>query len=119
PVKLSTLKLLSERLIAIHSQHATLEINKESFQLLTIDGVADNDQLLSDFQHTFNSYKKASESLSRLENEIALLKSESDYHQFLFNELAEADLQAGEQELLEEELNKLTHAEEIKRNLVA
>ena len=119
PVKLSTLKLLSERLIAIHSQHATLEINKESFQLLTIDGVADNDQLLSDFQHTFNSYKKANESLSRLENEIALLKSESDYHQFLFNELAEADLQAGEQELLEEELNKLTHAEEIKRNLVA
>jgi len=119
PVKLSTLKLLSERLIAIHSQHATLEINKESFQLLTIDGVAGNDQLLSDFQHSFGSYKKASESLTRLEIEISTLKSESDYNQFLFNELSEADLQVGEQNLLEEELNKLTHAEEIKRNLIA
>src|SRR5690606_5767168 len=112
PVKLSTLKLLSERLIAIHSQHATLEINKESFQLLTIDGVADNDQLLSDFQQTFLSYKKANESLARLEKEISLLKSETDYHQFLFNELVEADLKAEEQQLLEEELNKLSHAED-------
>src|SRR5690606_35914015 len=117
PVKLTLLKSLSERLIAIHSQHATLEINKESFQLLTIDGVADNEVLLAEYRSTFNAYNKASASYLKLEQETRKLKSETDYHQFLFDELQEANLQIGEQEQLEEELNKLTHAEEIKRNL--
>ncbi len=34
PVTLQTLKVLGEKLIDIHSQHATLQINTESFQLL-------------------------------------------------------------------------------------
>src|SRR5690606_36846592 len=107
----------SERLIAIHSQHATLEINKESFQLLTIDGVAENGQLLTQFHKTFTDFNKAKESYNKLVKESAQLKSETDYHQFLFDELQEANLQADEQKLLEEELNRLSHAEEIKRSL--
>lgn len=117
PVKLTLLKSLSERLIAIHSQHATLEINKESFQLLTVDGVAENENLLAEYRNTFNAYNKSSASYYKLERETRKLKSETDYHQFLFDELQAANLQAGEQEQLEEELNKLTHAEEIKLNL--
>jgi len=117
PVKLSLLKALSERLIAIHSQHATLEINKESFQLLTIDGVAENGDLISQFHKTFADFNKAKESYNRLVKESAQLKSEADYHQFLFEELESANLQPDEQKLLEEELNKLSHAEEIKRSL--
>jgi len=117
PVKLTLLKSLSERLIAIHSQHATLEINKESFQLLTIDGVADNSTSLSQYQHTYTGWHKAREAYLKLEREAAQLKSETDYHQFLFDELQEANLETGEQERLEEELNKLNHAEEIKRSL--
>jgi len=117
PVRLTLLKSLSEQLIAIHSQHATLEINKESFQLLTIDSAANNSQLLTNFRKTFNNFNKANDSYLILEKEAAQLKSETDYHQFLFNELQEANLQIGEQRLLEEELNKLNHAEEIKRSL--
>lgn len=117
PVKLSLLKSISERLIAIHSQHATLEINKESFQLLTIDGVAGNDDLLAKFHKTFTDFNKSKESYNRLVKESAQLKSETDYHQFLFDELQEANLQPDEQKLLEEELNRLSHAEEIKRSL--
>ncbi|TCK83343.1 DNA repair protein RecN [Albibacterium bauzanense] len=117
PVKLSLLKSISELLIAIHSQHATLEINKESFQLLTIDGVAENSDLLARFHKTFTSFNKAKESYNRLVKESAQLKSETDYHQFLFDELLEANLEPDEQKLLEEEVNKLSHAEEIKRSL--
>ena len=39
PVNLAILKQLGERLIDIHSQHATLEINNEDFQLLVVDTV--------------------------------------------------------------------------------
>ncbi|VTQ00847.1 hypothetical protein [Sphingobacterium daejeonense] len=42
PVTLQTLKVLGEKLIDIHSQHATLQINTESFQLLVLDTVAQN-----------------------------------------------------------------------------
>src|SRR5690606_33498034 len=117
PVKLSLLKTISERLIAIHSQHATLEINKESFQLLTIDGVAENNDLLTHFHKTFTDFNKAKDSYNNLVKESAQLQSETDYHQFLFDELQEVGLQPDEQKLLEEELNKLSHAEEIKRSL--
>jgi len=40
-----------------------------------------------------------------------------DYYLFQFNELNEADLKAGEQEKLEQELQTLNNAEEIKSNL--
>src|ERR1700679_1004726 len=40
PVVLPTLKALGEKLIDIHSQHATLEINDPEFQLLVVDAVA-------------------------------------------------------------------------------
>src|SRR5690606_26259133 len=40
PVTLNTLKLLGEQLIDIHSQHATLQLNTERFQLMILDSVA-------------------------------------------------------------------------------
>ena len=117
PVSLTVLKALGERLIAIHSQHAVLEINKESFQILTLDSLADNTTLLSNFQEHYSNFKKHSSALDALETKSAKIKAEVDYHQFLFSELQSAELDAQEQALLEEELNKLNHAEEIKRNL--
>jgi DNA repair protein RecN (Recombination protein N) len=46
-------------------------------------------------------------------------RSKQDYEQFLFNELEQAGLKEGEQEHLEQELEKLTHAESIKRGLLS
>ncbi len=45
PVNLPALKALGEKLIDIHSQHATLEINDPEFQLLVVDAVAKHDNL--------------------------------------------------------------------------
>ncbi len=117
PVNLAVMKSLAEQLIAIHSQHAILEINKESFQLLTLDSIAKNEQLLKQFQNHFRQYKLVVADLDKLSMAATKLQSEADYHQFLFDELSAANLADGEQELLESELNKLNHAEEIKRDL--
>jgi len=94
PVTLTILKSLSEHLVAIHSQHATLEINKESFQLLPIDSVANNGDILGDFQKLFRTYNKANADYLDLEKQTTQLKTETDYHQFLFDELQAANLQA-------------------------
>lgn len=117
PVKLSQLKTLSERLIAIHSQHALIEINKESFQLLTIDSVAENKVLRKQVADQYRRFQQINAEFDELQRETARQKTETDYHQFLFQELEEAQLKAGEQQQLEEETNRLQHAEEIKLSL--
>jgi len=117
PVNLALIKALAERLIAIHSQHAVLEINKESFQLLTLDSAANNDELAKEFHSRFKRYRAISKDLEDLIIEADKLRTDADYYQFLFDELSEANLDEDEQVKLEEELNKLNHAEEIKRCL--
>ena len=56
--------------------------------------------------------------LVRLEAESEKIKKEADYNHFLFEELKEANLHAEEQELGEEELATLEHAEEITSKLL-
>jgi DNA repair protein RecN (Recombination protein N) len=117
PVNLNALKQLGEKLIDIHSQHATLEINDPEFQLLVVDAVAKHPDLLNEYQTKFRAYKKATTKLHELIEESEKAKADLDYFQFQFDELEKASLNAEEQELLEKELYALNNAEEIKRNL--
>jgi DNA repair protein RecN (Recombination protein N) len=118
PVNLNALKALGEKLIDIHSQHATLEINDPEFQLLVVDAVAKHDDLLNSYRAKFRSYKKSTSKLQQLIEESDKAKADLDYYQFQFDELEKANLAEGEQEQLEQEFNELSHAEEIKRNLL-
>jgi DNA repair protein RecN (Recombination protein N) len=118
PVNLNTLRELGEMLIDIHSQHATREINDPKFQLLIVDGVAKHDALLDDYNSTYKAHKKAVAKLAQLISESDKAKADLDYHQFQFDELEKANLDADEQESLEQELFALNNAEEIKRNLL-
>lgn len=118
PVNLNILKALGERLIEIHSQHATLEINNPQFQLLVVDSVAKHGELLYTYQARFKTYKKLSAQLKQLVEEGDKAKADLDYYQFQFDELEKAALDADEQEHLEQELYALNNADEIKRNLL-
>ncbi|MDA9555783.1 DNA repair protein RecN, partial [Pelobium sp.] len=119
PVNLSTLKALGEQLIDVHSQHATLEINNANFQLLVVDVMAEHQSLLNDYKAQYQTYKKHQRKLKTLQEEAEKAKADQDYYQFLFDELDSAAIIADEQLALENELNSLTHAEEIKKNLLA
>jgi DNA repair protein RecN (Recombination protein N) len=118
PVNLNSLKALGEKLIDIHSQHATLEINDPEFQLLVVDAVAKHDDLLSEYREKFRAYKKSIAKLQQLIEESDKAKADLDYYQFQYDELEKAALSADEQELLEQELYALNNAGEIKRNLL-
>jgi DNA repair protein RecN (Recombination protein N) len=56
PVNLTYLNILAKRLIDIHSQHATYEINDPEFQLLVVDGVAGHPNCW-DYQTKYRAYK--------------------------------------------------------------
>ncbi|MFF5384345.1 DNA repair protein RecN [Pedobacter suwonensis] len=118
PVNLSILKQIGEKLIDIHSQHATQEINDTDFQLLIVDALANHKSLLTDYRRGFKKLKHDSSLLKKLVAEADEARNKQDYEQFLFNELEQAKLQDGEQEDLELELERLNHAETIKRALL-
>ncbi|TSD64114.1 DNA repair protein RecN [Inquilinus sp. KBS0705] len=118
PVNLTQIKNLGERLIDIHSQHATYEINDPAFQLLVVDGVAGHQELLSNYQTKYSIYRKALTQLQQLIEQNDKAKADLDYYQFQFDELEKAGIAPDEQDLLEKELYTLNNAEEIKRNLL-
>lgn len=117
PVNLTQIKNLGERLIDIHSQHATREINDPEFQLLVVDGVAGHHDLLADYQTKYKTYRKSLTQLQQLIEQNDKAKADLDYYQFQYDELEKAAIASDEQELLEKELATLNNAEEIKRNL--
>ncbi len=118
PVNLQVLKALGEKLIDIHSQHATLQINTPAFQLLVLDSVAGNREIKRKYTAVYTEWRDVVARLNDLKEAADKANAEKDYHQFLFNELEEAQLETGEQQALEDEQQQLEHAEEIKRGLL-
>src|SRR5690606_33386434 len=66
PVTLQVLRTLAEKLIDIHSQHATLQLNTSSFQLFVLDSVAQNQAIRQAYTQQFHAYKKTLARLSAL-----------------------------------------------------
>jgi len=118
PVTLAVMKQVGEKLIDIHSQHATSEVNDPGFQLSVVDTLSDHMPLLTDYRQKFKTYKKHLQHLINMQTSADEARSKQDYEQFLFNELENANLNADEQASLEMELEALNHAESIKRGLV-
>jgi len=118
PVNLSLLKELGTKLIDIHSQHETLNLSEMAFQLNVIDGYAKHAEILENYKTTFADYKKLFTKVKELKELANQSKADLDYFQFQFNQIDEAKLSDDEQQTLENELQLLSHAEEIKRNLV-
>ncbi|UIR56598.1 DNA repair protein RecN [Sphingobacterium sp. SRCM116780] len=119
PVTLAILKSLGEKLIDIHSQHATLQINTEEFQFLVVDNVAKASSLKENYLISFLSYRKVKSELKKIKELAKQAHAEADFNQFQFDELHQAQLLPDEQKELEAEQQQLENAEEIKRGLVA
>ena len=117
PVNLATMRELGEQLIDIHSQHQNLLLNKEDFQLSVVDIIARDRQQLADYQGVFADYRKAEKELANLKELIERNRENEDFLRFQQKELADANLQPGEQETLEQTAETMSHAEDIKRVL--
>lgn len=118
PVSLQVLKLISEKLIDVHSQHQTLQLNQANFQMEMVDAFAGSLNVLKQYKKVFTQFSKAKNYLNDLESQETQAKKELDYFQFLFNELEDANLKVGDLKALEEESLMLENAEMIKNSLV-
>ena len=117
PVSLAILKQLGERLIDIHSQHQNLLLNSEDFQLGVLDTLSTDKTVKEHYAGAYRHYREVCAELEQLRAQLTGDQGDEDYIRFQLQQFAEWHLQEGEQEELEQELEVLTHAEEIKESL--
>ena len=119
PVTINLLKELGDRLIDIHSQHQTLMLNDNSFQLNVIDSFAGNSTLRNDYRVVYSKYRRLRKEYNEMREKADQNKADLEYYRFQLNQLEEAKLVNGEQEELEREQEILEHSSEIKLALEA
>jgi len=119
PVTLSQLQLLSNYLLDIHSQHETLSLFSETYQLEILDVLAGNLVLLKSYSEKLQDYKEVSETILALIYKKESASKELDYNTFLYDELVEANLKNVQQNELEETFSKLNNTETIQETLTA
>lgn len=117
PVTLDLLKMLSKKLIDIHSQFETSNLFDEEYQFQIIDGLSKNKILILKYQTEFSEYKKLLKELDNFKNQLAESNKESDYKNFLLEELQNVNLDDLDLEELQNQLKKQENAEAITDNL--
>ena len=117
PVTLDILKALSASLMDIHSQHETLYLGNADFQISVVDTFAGNEALVKHYKTLYDQHKKLNLSLKELKEQSAEASRQMEFNTFQLNELTEAQIQAGEQQKLEDELRLLENSEELKSKL--
>ncbi len=118
PVQLTALREIGGKLIDIHSQHQTLLLGDSRFQIKSVDSVADDGNLLDDYAKVYSELKIQERELARLKELAASASKDVEYVTYQLKQLHSMNLADGEQEELETYLKELTHASEIKENLL-
>lgn len=105
PVTLDILKELSEKLVDIHSQFETSNLFSEAYQFKIIDGLSENKNLIESYQKDFSELLKLKKEVEKLKNQLSEGNKESDYKQFLLEELEAANLENVNYELLQSQIS--------------
>jgi DNA repair protein RecN (Recombination protein N) len=117
PVNLNVLTELSDALIDLHQQFDTLDIHKISFQLRMVDAMANNSKGLEEYFEVYKKWAQDKKQLDFLKEKNSQSQKDREFIDFQWAELKEAQLKEGESEFLENELSRLSNAQEIKSTL--
>ncbi len=113
PVQLTLLRELGTRLIDIHSQHQNLILSSEEFRISALDTVAGNGALLTQYTAQYKQLNELKQHLAALREAAEEGRRNEEWLRFLTEELTAANLRAGEQAEIEEELAVLENADRI------
>ena len=114
PVSLQTMKDIGSQLVDIHSQHDSLLLTDTDFQLRLLDELAQNDSLLNEYKTNYGIYDSLKRQLTNLRETATKNIAENDYLKFQLEELLKAQLKEGEYAEIEQSLNVMENAEEIR-----
>ncbi|QTR51994.1 DNA repair protein RecN [Thiothrix unzii] len=114
PANLTQLRELGEQLVDIHGQHEHQSLMKKDAQRHLLDGFAGNDNLLEHTRNAWQAWKKLHERVTVLSQQNQQHQERVELLRFQAHELEALALQADEPEQLDEELNRLANAEQLR-----
>jgi len=114
PVSLAQLQQLATILVDLHQQFDTLELGNKHFQRVLLDARAGCLQEMSAYTDLYNQSTAIQKKIAAIEALLQKAQQERDYKIFLLNELEELNWTDGETRLIEEELDLLSHADQIR-----
>ncbi|MFI3268578.1 MAG: DNA repair protein RecN [Rikenellaceae bacterium] len=117
PVQLAQLKPISDSLIDIHSQHQTLLVGTNTFQMEVVDCVAENGKILENYKCVFSEFQTIKTELSSLKSNAESAKKEEEFLRYQYTLIDDANIKEGEKLSLEEQHRVLANAELIKKSL--
>lgn len=114
PVNLGTLNSLTSLLVDLHQQFDHLALESDHFQMDVLDAISQNNALRKTYHELFGQFRSVQRELAECRNRQAQWQKESDYKQFLLEELVQADFKEEEVEQADQQLKQLSHAERIR-----
>ncbi|AYN00984.1 DNA repair protein RecN [Chryseobacterium sp. 3008163] len=117
PVTLDVLKELTSQLIDIHSQFETSNLFTADYQFKIIDGLSDNKKIIEEYQQDFLEFQSLKTQLKKFQTQLSENTKESDYKQFLLNELEDLKLDDVDYNDLQNQLSMQENAGMISENI--
>lgn len=117
PATLQFVKELGEYLFHLHGQHEQQVLLKSDTQREMLDRFGDHLALANQVKHAAEKWKSLEQQIHDLHEQARERTSRMEYLRFQLDELDNAQLQEGEWEVLEETHHRLTHTEELMRNI--
>ncbi len=117
PVTLDVLRELTSQLIDIHSQFETSNLFTADYQFKIIDGLSENKKLIEEYQHDFLEFQSLKTQLKKRQIQLSENTKESDYKQFLLNELEDLKLDDVDYDDLQNQLSLQENAGMISENI--
>jgi DNA repair protein RecN (Recombination protein N) len=114
PVSLAQLQQLATILVDLHQQFDTMELGNKHFQRVLLDARAGCMQEMVEYADLYGQSTAIQKKIAAIEALLQKAQQERDYKVFLLNELEELNWTDGETRLIEEELDLLSHADQIR-----
>ena len=114
PVKLDTIKSLSEKLINVHSQNHNHILSNNNMYYELLDAYADQVNITKEYKKYFSDYSKTNNEIDFVQDKKNEFLKNIEYNRFLYNEIDQLGLKDGEKILLKEKFDSLKNFDKIK-----
>ena len=116
-VSVSMLRKLGIQLINIHGQHDSASLFDEENHLVFLDAFADNGQLLEDYRETYQLVLQLRHQIQSMQMDESEKLRRMETLRYQIAEIEKADLEAGEDETMEERRKLLQNGEKLSDGL--
>ena len=117
PVNLDILKTFALKLMDIHSQNESLNLENHQYQLDVLDQFSLNADQIKAYKEAYEIYRRRKKTYEELVLWHSTSRKNQDYERHNLQELEDAGLDNIDLERLEQNLTTMQHAEEIKLKL--